>query len=103
MLSERKRMACLENQGIDYNNSRYECDSSLRNTDNGSALINSCISASAKTITLEASNEGVRYTPVRASRVDKKAISIKREAICTSCMTYQLVAGKSEIYKWSTH
>jgi hypothetical protein len=75
MLSERKRMPCLENQGIDYNNSRYEYDSGL-------ALMNSYISASgtgcasAQTITLNPSNDGVRYTPVRAPSIEKATTNL---------------------------
>jgi hypothetical protein len=62
---------------IDYNNGRYEYDSSLRTSDNGLALIKRYVSAngtgyaSAQTLTLEASNQGIRYTPVGAGiRID---------------------------------
>jgi hypothetical protein len=57
---------------IDYNNGRYEYDSSLRTSDNGLALIKRYVSAngtgyaSAQTLTLDASNQGIRYTPVGA-------------------------------------
>ncbi len=61
-----KELRSLAEQGItaiDFANNRYEFDSGLRKTGVASGQISY---ASAQTVTLEAEQEGVRYTPVGA-------------------------------------
>ncbi|NKB16550.1 MAG: hypothetical protein HC774_06300 [Sphingomonadales bacterium] len=73
--------------GIDYANNRYEIDSGLRNTGTPNGQI---IYQSIQTLTLEASNEGVRYTPVGAGiRIDDS--SGQSEILITQIQSQQAV------------
>jgi hypothetical protein len=74
-VQELRSLESLGITAIDYNNNRYEYSSTLRNNHAGYTPI-SALNApnngagtsygSIQTLTLEASNEGIRYTPVGA-------------------------------------